>query len=133
MVRDAADRLVAQRAQEAQFSSDNNSPVNQPLPPSPSSSLEQHYSDTDSDPKTVQSIPRPPDLEQRKIATTDKMSRVTNALTQAAQIKPQLNGPDDWVEWNRKLNGTLAIANLWKVLTGDKAPPADTDFENYAT
>ena len=60
------------------------------------------------------------------------MCRVTNALTQAAQIKPQLNGPDDWVEWNRKLNGTLAIANLWKVLTGDKAQPADTD-ESYAT
>ncbi len=111
MVRDAADRLAAKREQEAQSSSDNNSPVNLTLPPSPSSSLEQYYSDTDSEPQTVQSIPRPPSV-QRKIAIIDKMSRVTNALAQAAQIKPQLNGPDDWVEWNRKLNGTLAIANL---------------------
>lgn len=54
-------------------------------------------------------------------------------MSRAAQIKPQLDGPDDWVEWNRKLNGTLAIANLWKVLTRNKALLTDTDVESYAT
>ena len=90
MVRDAADRLAAQRAQS---SSDFISPVDQPLPPSPNSSLEQYYSDSDSDSK-----PPPTNSAQQKIANADKMSRVSNALAQAAQIKPQLNGPDDWVE-----------------------------------
>ena len=132
MVRDAADRLAAHRAEEAQSSSDNNSPVNQPLPPSPSSSTEQYYSDTDLEQQSVRFIPQPPKSTQRKIANTDKMSQVINALTQATQIKPQLNGPDDWVEWNRKLNSTLAIANLWKVLIRDKDPPANTD-DSYAT
>ncbi len=53
MVRDAADGLAAQRVREAQSSSDNNSQVNLLLPPSPSSSLEQYYSDTDSKPLTI--------------------------------------------------------------------------------
>lgn len=132
MVRDTADRLAAQKAEKAQSSSDNNNPADQPLPLSPSSSLDEYYSDRDSDQETIQSPLQIQKSAPRKIANTDKMSRITNALTQAAQIKPQLNGPDDWVEWNRKLNGTLAIANLWKVLTGDKAQPADTD-ESYAT
>ena len=30
------------------------------------------------------------------------------------------------------MNGTLAIANLWKVLTGDKASSSDADNETYA-
>lgn len=45
--------------------------------------------------------------------------------------KPQLNGPDYWMEWNRKLNGTLAIANLWKVLTGERSPLAET-YKSFA-
>lgn len=61
------------------------------------------------------------------------MSHVTNALTQTAQIKPQLNKPNNWIEWNQKLNNILAIINLWKVLIKDKALSVDTDFENYAT
>ena len=60
------------------------------------------------------------------------MFQVTNALTQAVQIKPQLNEADDWVKWNRTLNGTLAIANLRKVFNGKKLPPAERD-ESFAT
>ena len=81
MVRDAADRLAALRAQEAQSSLDNNSSVNLPLPPSLSFSLEQYYLDTDSEPKTVQSISRLPSVQQ-KIANIDKMSRATAAPMQ---------------------------------------------------
>lgn len=61
------------------------------------------------------------------------MFRVTNPLIQAAQIKPQLNRPDNWVKYNQNLNDILAIANLWKILTKDKAQFRDTVFENYAT
>ena len=60
------------------------------------------------------------------------MSQVTNTLTQAAQIKLQLNKADDWVKWNQKLNGILAIAKLWKVLTGEKSPPVERD-KSFAT
>lgn len=131
MVRNVANRFAAQKAWVDQSSSDNNSPVNQLLPPSLSFSLEQYYSDTDSEPQIVRSIPWPPNSAQKKIAYADKMFWVTNALTQAAQIKLQLNKPDDWVKWNWKLNGTLAIANLWKVLIGDKVPLVDIDDDSY--
>ena len=99
MVRDLVDGLAVQRAQEAQSGSDKNSPVNLPLPLSPSSSLEHYYLDEYSEPQTVQSIPRPTSVLQ-KIANIDKMSRVTNPFTKVVQIKLQLNGPDNWVEWN---------------------------------
>ena len=123
MVHVVADRLTIQRAES---SSEFISLVDQPLPPSPKPSLEQYYSDSDSDSK------RPPaNSAQQKIANTNKMSRVSNALPQAAQIKSQLNGPDNWVEWNRNLNSILAIANLWKVLTVDKSPSSDADDETY--
>ena len=125
MVQDVADRLTAQRAQS---SSDFINPVDQLLRPSPNSSLEQYYSNSNSNSK-----PSPTNsAQQKKIVNADKMSWMSNALAQAAQIKPQLNALDNWVEWNQNLNGTLAITNLWKVLTGDKVPSSDADDETYA-
>ena len=92
MVCNAADKLATHKAKEAQSSLDNISPVNQLLPPNPSFSIEQYYSDSDSEQQTVQ---QSPNSTQQKIARADKMSQVTNALTQGTQIKPQLNGADD--------------------------------------
>ena len=123
MIRDATDRLAAQRAQS---SSDFISPVDQLLPPSLNFSLEQYYSDSDSDSKLSLT-----NSAQQKISNVNKMSRVSNVLAQAVEIKPQLNGTDDWVELNWKLNSILAIANLWKVFTRDKAPSSDADDETY--
>ena len=62
---------------EAQSSSDNISPVNEPLPPSPYSSLEENYSETDLEQQTVRS----PNSAPRKIAHTEKMSNVSNSNT----------------------------------------------------
>ncbi|MCJ1271778.1 hypothetical protein MMC22_011683 [Lobaria immixta] len=45
-------------------------------------------------------------------------SSITSALNKASEIK-KLNGPDDWVEWNRKLRGHLGMVGLWKILTGE--------------
>ena len=57
---------------------------------------------------------------------------ISHALTKATEIKP-LNGPEDWVDWNRKLRGTLGLAGLWKVLTGESAKPTDQDTDKLAT
>lgn len=100
IVHNVADRLTAQKVQKAQSSSNNKSLVNQLLSPSPSFSLKQYYLNIDSDLYTVQFILQPPNLDQQKIAIINKMSYVTNALTQTTQIKPQFNKPNNWVEWN---------------------------------
>ena len=47
MVRNAIDKLAAYRVEKTQSSSDNISLVNQPLPPSPFSNVEQYYLDLD--------------------------------------------------------------------------------------
>ena len=49
---------------------------------------------------------------------------VTSALNEAAKIK-KLNGPDDWVEWNRKLRGHLGMVDLWTTLTGTITVPTE--------
>ena len=66
----------------------------------------------------------------KRPSSFDDMS-VSHALTKATEIKP-LNGPEDWVEWNRKLRGTLGLAGLWKVLTGESAKPTDQDTDKLA-
>lgn len=48
---------------------------------------------------------------------------VTSALDKASEIA-KLNGPDDWIEWNRKLRGHLGMVDLWATLTGDAPEPA---------
>lgn len=60
------------------------------------------------------------------------MFRVSSALTQAAQIKPELNGPDDWVKWNQNFNGTLVISNLWRLFISKKLLPAKIN-ESFAS
>lgn len=50
-------------------------------------------------------------------------SSITSALNKASDIK-KLNGPEDWVEWNRHLKGHLGMVDLWEVLTGDQPEPA---------
>ena len=79
--------------------------------------------------------PRSPTLPPTLINTTtsqrgpkrpssfDNMS-ISHALTKATEIKP-LNRPEDWVDWNRKLRGTLGLVGLWKVFTGESAKPTD--------
>lgn len=47
---------------------------------------------------------------------------VISVLIETSKIK-QLNGPDDWVEWNRSLKGHLGIVDLWTTLTGDVPAP----------
>ncbi|MCJ1428807.1 hypothetical protein MMC29_006718 [Sticta canariensis] len=49
---------------------------------------------------------------------------VTSSLNKAAKIK-KLNGPDDWVEWNRRLRGHLGMVDLWTTLTGTATIPAE--------
>lgn len=53
MVRNGADKIAANRAKEAQSSLDNISPVNESLPPSPSSSSQEYYSDSDLEQQTI--------------------------------------------------------------------------------
>lgn len=45
-------------------------------------------------------------------------SSITSALNKASDIK-KLNGPDDWVVWNRSLRGHLGMVGLWKTLTSE--------------
>ena len=56
---------------------------------------------------------------------------ISYALTKATEIKP-LNGPEDLVDWNRKLRGTLGLAGLWKVLIGESAKLIDQDINKLA-
>lgn len=57
---------------------------------------------------------------------------VSHTLAKETEIKP-LNGPEDWIEWNRKLKDTFGLAGLWKVLTGESAKPTDQDIDKLAT
>lgn len=43
-----------------------------------------------------------------------------------------LNGLEDWVEWNRKLQDILGLARLWKILTEESAKPTDQNIEKLA-
>lgn len=45
-------------------------------------------------------------------------------LTKAIEIKP-LNRPEDSVERNKKLQGTLGLAGFWRVLTKESAKLTD--------
>ena len=49
---------------------------------------------------------------------------VASSLSEASKIK-KLNGPDDWVEWNRSLEGHLGMVDLWEILTGEAPAPAE--------
>lgn len=51
------------------------------------------------------------------------ISLITSAFSEASKIKA-LNGPEDWVEWNRKLNAHLGMADLCSTLTGDGPEPS---------
>ena len=72
--------------------------------------------------------PLPPSPSTHPLTFYPTMSdtSVTSSLNEAAKIK-KLNGPDDWVEWNRKLRGHLGMVDLWTTLTGTATvPPAGT-------
>lgn len=78
----------------------------------------------ESDEEDLSPLPPSPPTIFYPVSMSD--SSITSALNEAAKIK-KLNGPDDWVEWNRKLRGHLEMVSLWEVLTGERpAPAADT-------
>ena len=70
MVRNAVDKIAANRAEEAQSSSNNISLINKPLSSSPFSSSQEYYLDLDLKQQTIRS----PNSAQQKIAHADKMS-----------------------------------------------------------
>ncbi|MCJ1429180.1 hypothetical protein MMC29_007093 [Sticta canariensis] len=51
-------------------------------------------------------------------------SSMASSLSDASKIK-KLNGADDWVEWNRNLEGHLGMVDLWEILTGEVPAPAE--------
>lgn len=51
---------------------------------------------------------------------------ISYALTNAMEIK-LLNELENWVDWNKKLQGILGLAGLWKILTEEFAKPTDHD------
>lgn len=57
-------------------------------------------------------------------------SSVTSILYMASVIT-KLNGPDDWLEWNRELRGHLGMVDLWATLIGEVPAPAKetTDYQ----
>ncbi|MCJ1427119.1 hypothetical protein MMC29_005022 [Sticta canariensis] len=55
-------------------------------------------------------------------------SSMASSLSDASKIK-KLNGPDDWVEWNRNL-GHLGMVDLWEILTGEVPAPAEGTLEH---
>ena len=57
---------------------------------------------------------------------------IFHTLTKALKIKA-LNGLEDWVDWNRKLQGTLGLARLWKVLIRESAKLTDQNTNKLAT
>lgn len=65
------------------------------------------------------STPQPPP----SIYTTMSDSVIASALNKATEII-KLNGPNNWVEWNRRLRGHLGVVGLWKTLTGETPAPA---------
>ncbi|MCJ1270664.1 hypothetical protein MMC22_010561 [Lobaria immixta] len=69
--------------------------------------------------------PHPPPLPHYTMSD----SSITSALNKASEIK-KLNGPDDWVEWNRKLRGHLGMVSLWKILTGETPAPVTETAEH---
>lgn len=58
-------------------------------------------------------------------------SSITSALNKASDIK-KLNGPDDWVVWNRSLRGHLGMVGLWKTLTSELPAPVTRSAEHIA-
>lgn len=60
----------------------------------------------------------------------DNMS-VSHALTKATEIK-LLNRLEDSIEWNRKLQGVLGFAGLWRVLIGESTKPTDQNTDKLA-
>ena len=56
---------------------------------------------------------------------------VSHALTKATEIEP-LNGLEDWIEWNKKLWGTLGLAGLWKVLAKEFTKSTNQDTNKLA-
>lgn len=55
----------------------------------------------------------------KKQSLFDNIS-VSHSLIKITEIKP-LNRPKDWPKWNKKLQGTLGLAGLEKVLTAESA------------
>lgn len=68
------------------------------------------------------SPPNPPTTPLFIMAETTVMS----SLNEASKI-PKLNGPDDWVPWNRKLKGHLGMVNMYKMLTGEDPEPVTAE------
>ena len=54
---------------------------------------------------------------------------MASSLLNASKIK-KLNGPDDWVEWNRNLEGHLGMVDLWEILTVEVPAPAESTPEH---
>lgn len=92
----------------------------------PEYSVPREYSH-DSDEKDLSPLPPSPPTTFYPVTMSD--SSITSALNEAAKIK-KLNGPDDWVKWNRKLRGHLGMISLWKVLTGERPAPATNTTEH---
>lgn len=104
MVRNAADKLAAHKAEKDQSSLDNISLVNQSLPPSLSSSVEKYYSDSDLEQQTVQ---QPSNSAQRKKnrrhgqnVSSYQRSYTKRANKAAAQRSGQLGQMKSKVKWH---------------------------------
>jgi hypothetical protein len=50
------------------------------------------------------------------------IANISSSLSEASDIS-KLNGPDDWVVWNRTLKGHLSMIDLWDILTGADIKP----------
>lgn len=59
----------------------------------------------------------------KKLSLFNNIS-ISHALTKAIEIKP-LNGPEDLIEWKKKLRDIHGLARLWKVLTRESAKPTN--------
>ena len=56
----------------------------------------------------------------------DTMSTSSSTLNEAAKIKP-LQGRDDWIEWDEKLQGQLGMIDLYVILTDPTHRPSPED------
>ena len=88
------------------------------LPPEQNSN-----SDVTPSPTIHQTPPPPPTFPYPIMTEYTAPTTVTSSLSDASKIK-KLNGPDDWVEWNRNLEGHLGMVDLWDILTGQVPAPA---------
>ncbi|MCJ1427239.1 hypothetical protein MMC29_005142, partial [Sticta canariensis] len=68
--------------------------------------------------------PPPPTFTYPIITEYVAASSIASSLSDASKIK-KLNGPDDWVEWNRNLEEHLGMVDLWEILTGEVSASAE--------